>query len=266
MLTQYEENALHAINDWKSRSEGLLSKIFAPVGAALEAVPGVEKVTDLLVNFFSDVAFATVRPEAILEDFRKAGHKVENQADIRALPLEDVDRVVHGLREKYLGLAATEGALTGVTGLPGVLAGVPAVVSLAARCVAEYAFYYGFDLNEQRERIYAMQLMASATAAASKKAVILSTLNGVAREAAQGLTWKVLETQAVAQIIREVAQALGVNLTKRALGKVVPLLGAGVGATLDSLYLSDVCDSAENLYRERFLADQKGDPSIIQGE
>ncbi len=137
MLSQYEQDALNASLAWKNQESSLVARLFAPVGNVIGAIPGVEAASRQLVKLLSGGAFRTVRTGAILEDFRNSGHSVSSLKDIRILPLEEVDKVVKGLGAKYIGFAASEGALSGAVGLAGIPVGIVGVVGIAARCVGE---------------------------------------------------------------------------------------------------------------------------------
>ena len=83
--------------------------------------------------------------------FREKGYDVHRHADVFKLDLEQVDAVVGRLDAKYTGLAFAEGAAAGAAGVPGLIADIPALVTLNLRAIAEYATYYGFDVASQRE-------------------------------------------------------------------------------------------------------------------
>ena len=88
------------------------------------------------------------------------------------LDLEQVDAVVGWLDAKYTGLAFAEGATAGAAGVLGLIADIPALVTLNLRAIAEYATYYGFDVASQRERVFAMNVLglASSPSDAAKSA------------------------------------------------------------------------------------------------
>ena len=48
------------------------------------------------------------------------------------------------------------------------------------------------------------------------------------------------------------------NLTEKKLAQMVPVTGAFLGGGLNYLYTTSVCQTATNLYRERFLFEKYG--------
>ena len=120
MPSPYEENALNEIAAWKHPALGWLGTAMRVVnwpldkaGDAVMKMPGVgwvlEKSIGGLVNVTNDAARWSVRPDAIFEEYRKAGHDVRGHADLRLLDLEHVDRTIGWLRAKYKGMSLLEG-------------------------------------------------------------------------------------------------------------------------------------------------------------
>ena len=204
-----------------------------------------------------------MRPQAVYAEFRKAGHDVRQHNDLLALDLEQIDKVVGWLDVKYKGLAAGEGAVTGATGAAGLIADIPALVALNLRAIGEYATYYGFDVASQRERLFAMHVLGLASSPTdSAKTPVMAQLARIAADAAKKKAWKDLEKAALVNVIREIAKALGIRLTKAKLAQVVPFTGAAIGGGFNAYYTVRVCDAAYHLYRERFLAEKYG-PKVI---
>ena len=215
------------------------------------------------VGVLADAAAWAVRPEAVYAQFRNAGHDVSQPADLLALDLQQVDRVVSWLDAKYKGLAFTEGATAGTLGAPGLIADIPALVALNLRAIAEYATYYGFDVGSQRERLFAMHVLGLASSPSdATKMPVMAQLARIAADAAKKKTWNALEEHVLVGAIKQIAQALGVRLTKAKLAQTVPIMGAAVGGGFNAYYTARVCDAAYHLYRERFLAEKYG-PDVI---
>lgn len=178
--TPYELEALAAIRKWKDPEGNFLTKVGQfinkpfkwagdlvfdnPVGeAGAKAIQGI-------IDLLNEGACWTVRTEAIYDRFRSKGYDfVETGEDICKLTLGQVDPVVGYLSAKYKALAAGEGAVTGVAGWLGIAADIPALLALNLRAIGEYCTYYGFNLDTQTERMFALQVLmltSSATDAA----------------------------------------------------------------------------------------------------
>lgn len=270
-LSTYEKHALKEIHNWKNPEIGWFGQAMKVINQPLDKAgdllldtPGVgfaiQKSIEGLTSICNDAAQWSVRPEAIFEEFRSAGHgDVKTHKDLIQLDLEDIDKVVGWLAAKYKGIALVEGAGTGTLGLPGIAIDIPALIALNLRAIGEYAAYYGFDSSRQEERLFAFNVLGLASSPTdASKALAMAQLVKIAQDIAKKSTWKQLEKSVFVQIIKEICKALGIRLTKAKLAQAVPLMGAAVGGGFNTYFTMKVCDAAFYLYRERFLAQKYG--------
>lgn len=274
-MSKYEEHAIKEIHAWKNPEIGwfgeamkVINKPLDYAGDRLIDSPKVgyvlKKVVEGLTGVCNDVAQLSVRPEAIFEEFRAAGHHgINSHEDLVALDLSEIDKVVGWLAAKYKGIALVEGAGTGAGGIAGLIVDIPALITLNLRAVGEYAAYYGFDTSRQEERLFALNILALASSPSdASKVLAMAQLVRIARDVARKSSWGQLEKQVLVKIIQEISKTLGIRLTKAKLAQTVPIAGAVVGAGFNAYFTMKVCDSAYYLYRERFLAQKYGDTSI----
>jgi len=269
--SEYEQRALREIHEWKNPELGWFDQAMKTVNWPLDkagdlvlATPGVGDVIGLSVqgvaSVCNDVAQWSVRPEAIYAEFRSDGHTtISKPADIFALDLEHIDRVVGFLAAKYKAIALVEGAGTGAFGLLAIPPDIAALLALTLRAIGEYATYYGFDVSSQQERLFAMNVLGLASSPTDlSKGLAMAQLVRIARDVAKKRTWKQLEQHTFVQVIQQIAKALGIRLTKAKLAQYLPLAGAAVGGGFNAYFTSKVCDAAFYIYRERFLATKYG--------
>ena len=285
--SDYERNALEQIHQWKKPEQGWFGQTMQQVGWPVEGLRSMlgtaadavgladvfAKALAGIVTVLANVASFAVRREAVYAEFRKAGHDIREPADLFALELEEVDEAARWLHAKYTSLAFAEGASAGTLGAPGLIADIPALVTLNLGAIAEYATYYGFDATSQREILFMMHVLGLASSPSDPaKAPVMAQLAKIAADAAKRKAWKELEQHALVGIIKRIAKALGVRLTKAKLAQGVPIMGAVVGGGFNAYYTARVCDAAYHLYRERFLAEKYGaeviDPTAepVEGE
>ncbi len=269
-ISEYDRRAIAEIHEWKTPDLSWFGQAMRaidwPLSKASDWILDQKLVAEAITNAISgvvqlcnDAAQWSVRPEAIYDEFRQAGHTLETPEELASLTLEDIDKVVGFLGAKYKGIAAFEGATTGAAGLPGIFVDVPALVTLNLRAIGEYATYYGFDVAMQQERLFAMHVLGLASSPKdAAKQVAMAQLVRIARDVATRKTWAALEEHAFVQIIQQIARAVGIRLTKAKLAQVVPAAGAAVGLGFNAYYTARVCDAAYYLYRERFLAEKYG--------
>ena len=275
-LSEYEKAALDSIHQWKNpqldwwgRTMDIINYPLNKAGKLITDTPGVDwvvaKAIGGLLDLLNELAHMSVRPDAIYQDFHKAGYdNIKTPKDIVSLDLEDVDRVNGWLGAKYKSIATAEGAGAGYVGLVGIPPDIVALITLNLRAIGEYATYYGFDISLQQERLFALNILGLASSPSdAAKQVAMAQLVKIAQDAALKKTWKVLNTHTFVQIIKTITSSLGIRLTKAKLAQIVPVTGAVVGAGFNAYFTNKVCNAAFYLYRERFLAEKYG-PEIIE--
>lgn len=269
-LSLYEQKAHREIDRFKnparSRFEGAWEMLNKPLEWAADtafdtrAGAVVARAIGGIVSTLNDGASWSVRTGAIYEEFRAAGHaSVHCGADLLQLDLRDVDKTLGYLAAKYKVIALGEGGAAGMLGLPGIAVDIPALVSLALRAVNEYATYHGFDVSLQHEQAFSMSILGAASSpTVAAKQVALAELTKLSVLIAQRKTWAELQRLISVQVIQQIAQALGIRLTKAKLAQIAPLVGAGVGGGFNAWYVAKVTETAYHLYRERFLIEKYG--------
>lgn len=256
-----------------------------------EGVPGAALVEQAVQSAFggllgltADASAATVRASSVISAYRKAGHEVDGLAGIRTLDLEVIDAVAPRFRLRYMSSMAAEGAVAGlvvsggeilaaggaiagagVGAAPGVgtvvaamAADAVAVIAASNRCVAQVAAYYGYDVEHESERLFALGVLGFGTATGGAKVAAYAELNKLVHALVRNQTWKQLNSNVITRVVNRVYTKLGGQLTKAKLGQAVPAFGVVIGAGMNAAALSHVARDAELIYRERFLRDKYG--------
>lgn len=97
---------------------------------------------------------------------------------------------------------------------------------------------------------------AGTAVSAGAKNAAFADISRLTQALVRGKTWKVLNDSVVARIAGRLAEAVGRTLTKKGLGKVVPVAGILVGGTLNWTALEGIVDTADLAYRRRFLLEK----------
>ncbi len=268
----YERQAIDQIRQWKRARAG-----DPPTDPALameslaRAAPGgrwlgpiVAPLTRSLLGALNNVAQWSVPSQSIYQQFRQAGLEVENHADLARLDLADIDRVAgRRLDARYRLIASAEGMATGVAGLPGLIADLPLTLSIGLRAIGEYASYYGFDLSQPEERLYALNILSLASGRAPvNRMQAMTQLVLMGRQLAAGRSLTQLAEHTFVRLATMTAKAVGIRLTQRKLTQILPIIGGLAGAATNYRYIGQICEAARHLYRERFLAARYG-PQVI---
>jgi len=270
-ITNYESEAIKDIQEWKnpdiSKFKTWMTEAAYPLeklSDLVQKIPGfnwvLEKSIGGLVSLLNDVAQKIVRKDAIYKDIGSvANQEINSPEDIFYLDLKSIDKAIGFLSAKYKAIAAAEGAITGVLGLPGIPIDIVSLITLNLRAIGEYATYYGFDVSTQQERIFVTNILSFASSPNdAAKTIAMAELVKISGDVAKKKTWKVLEKRAFVIIIRGISEALGRRLTKAKLAQFIPISGAIIGGGFNAYFTNKVCDAAYFLYRERFLAEKYG--------
>lgn len=269
----------------KSQVRSAASKVRAGITAK---VPGAEKAMDVvdmsiqkslagLHTAFVERGLNSVSPATIFATFAAEGVDVSSYDSIRELDLKHCDRSVPKRKEKYVALAAGQGAATSlaVTGATvsstvsggttlGVAAGaivvdVTAVLVGMGRIVAMVAAHYGYDVRDPEEQVFASGVLSYSSAGnAAEKAASLAALSRLTQDMMRRATWKQLQRHQMVNVIQTVVTSLGFNLTKKKLAQVVPVVGAVVNGGLNARLAQNTFNRAQTAYRLRFLTEKYG--------
>lgn len=248
-----------------------------PVEAVKEIV---EKVMDGTFELTFKPALKSANAQGALRGYQKAHPEVVTLNDLKKLDLEVLD----GFRRRkglYVSASAVQGgasslavtgtvvstSVTGGVGAPMVVGALAAdaVASLATmgRSVGSVAVRYGYDVRLPDEELFAMGVLSLGMAGTfGAKQQALTALSRLSQQMMRRATWKQLDQHVLVKAITRAYQMLGLRLTQRKLGQIVPVVGVALNAALSANMTSGVYQRAEDVYRVRFLSDKYGlDPA-----
>ena len=99
---------------------------------------------------------------------------------------------------------------------------------------------------------------------ATAKTAAMADISRLTQALVRGKTWAVLQESVIARVSQQMAKVFGFRLTKKALGKAVPAIGAVIGGTLNWTTLESIIDTADVAYRRRLLLEKY--PQLADGE
>lgn len=261
---------------------------------SVRRAPGVDAAADAyatatkeLGNIIGGAASLTVSADSVVKEFRDAGYEIDVLDGIQGLDLKDVDSVVrwNRVRRAHSSSAAlsgvlSAGAITGAevmvakgsvagegakkapqfTVVAGALvADIAAVIGLAARAVASTAQYYGYDPRKPEEQVFMMSVLGLGMAAGTPaKAAAYAELSQLTQLLFRNAAWEKLNEKVLTKIAQQFATKFSLNLTKKTLGKVVPVAGMAIGGVLNFALIDRIALAANDAYRERFLIERSG--------
>jgi len=258
-----------------------------PGGAAIASTMSSSALR--LMEKATSVSEASVRRKRILKSYREAGYDVERLEDIRSLglSLDQIRPVRPHLKIAYSSAVAIEGALTSIVATGGSVAAVlglgiisaPGIaittfalaldivtfLGAATRLVSHTAAYYGYDTVDPAENYFATMVLSQAIdpkrATGNKvveKQTTLLAVNKVVRDIAKQGPMDAVGTNAISAAVNPLVASLGSHLAGMKVAQIVPFIGILVGAFLNASLMRTIGDTADHLYRERFLAERYG--------
>jgi hypothetical protein len=258
--SDYESEQIVEIKDWKLQEPSTVSKalgyLFTPVTWLLNkiipaaAMRGALDFSNAVGKWTSDIG--SLKSDAGVKEF----------AELLDADLQKCDRLANGVHDWAIGLATTEGGVAGFFGLPGMVADVPVIISFALRTIHSVGLAYGFTLEKEEDRRFALGILAASGAnSIEEKVAALAALRAI-QVALAKQTWKKMAQQAAQSTlgkeagiiaVRNLAKQLGINLTKRKAAQAIPVIGAGVGASVNGWWIKDVGWAARRAFQERWL-------------
>lgn len=273
MATQpsaYLSQAQSEITFWENQKPGVIGEVASfllkPAGiAATKLIPSkVQSAVTTGVEGFLRAAGhganQTFDPGHILNT------RTERLGKARAMgrKLEVSDSLATTYWRRNVAYATGEGAAIGATGLAGLVADVPLLMTIAMRQIQEIGTSYGYHPNAPLEADYALQILQTGSAVKPATKLEFLVFLKQTEQVLIKVAWKKMHADLAAKTIgitaslaavRQFAKTLGIQLTKRKALQMVPIVGALVGASFNGVFVNDVGRAAYMSYRRRFIAE-----------
>jgi hypothetical protein len=205
------------------------------------------------------IAWAAKRDPKVIEAHKRHGHRVSSLEDIRALKVEQLDRVANEFARQYRRRAALTGAATGLPGGLWAVVAAGADVQLTAiyavRMASDVAQSYGYDTTDATEQAHLAEVLALAAGIDSLRGIG----NWLSREGLSHVLPEVLP-----KLLMRLSIQLTEEQTAKWVGRIIPGLGAAVAGAIDYGFLRAAGDRAVQYYHNRYLVDHgMASPDIL---
>lgn len=258
--THYEQMQLKQLRAWQAEPPDWGTRLLAkPSGKLAEALQSLVPVSALraALQGVDRVALKLSDHRSLL---KRAG--VAELSALRSQPLEVCDQLARREERRAMAMAGAGGVLFGIAGAAGLVADVPALLTLALRTIHRVGLCYGEDVvaaSHQRLAIGVFAL-ASANSAEEKQTAITALSSGAGelldaalRDGVERAAERELAKEAAVFSLQTLAQRVGVQLSRRKAAGAVPVLGAVVGGAVNAWYIRDVARTARYSFQERWL-------------
>jgi hypothetical protein len=269
-LSEYEQKAVLEVESYfKQPGEGPLGRLsrafFKPVELVAERV-----VPDAILDAAGDgiegilrgvasLSDKTVSTSQVLAEARRLGIGASTIGDLRGHDLELLDQTAHTVSSQNSLVAMIQGAGCGLGGLTLLAADIPLLFGVAFRVVRSIGCAYGVDPMTPGEKVIAFKVFEIATGGTHDRYGALLELEALQDELDGLDAHERAEKAAVLAGLfasREAVKRIVSILIRRKLVQTIPIAGAAVGAGFNYLFVSEVAETARQVYRKRLLDDK----------
>lgn len=166
--------------------------------------------------------------------------------NVSQLSIEHMDKASNAFITSRKQFATVQGATTGFGGIFTLAIDVPILLGLTLKTLQEIAISYGYDPNDQEERIFIIKCLQFTSSDIVGKKAILEELTNV--EGKKGFSqmegW------------REVFYTYRDNMGWKKLFQMVPIAGLIFGAYLNKQAIADVGEAGKMLYKKRRIIER----------
>lgn len=235
----YEQKVQDELLAWKmkmTRRAGIINKISKKTQTKINSIIP-EKVHQVVTEGIKGMVKATLT----------GSNLTTNKKWDEGLSLFERDELVRQKLSSYRRSAVIEGAGTGAGGILLGLADFPLLLSIKMKFLFETASIYGYDTNQYEERLFILHIFQLAFSSDIKRKDVFQIIEH----------WKEYKQQVVDMDWREFQQEYRDYIDLVKLFQLIPGFGAIVGAFANYNLLDQLGETAMNVYRMRFLEEQK---------
>lgn len=270
MDPEYLESAKREIAQWERQRPGFLAHL-----GDFMLLPAENAARALIPAGLQDAVARAIHK--LLSGLSSAAHRISNEEKIyykveaaykeHGDDLKAADVVAKHYWNSNVAYAIGEGGATGAIGLAGLAADIPALLMISLRLIRQTGICYGYDMKSDAEQEYVTHVLRiGSTSSFKAKMECLFALKRL-EQVLLRVSWKTM-SDALARkeisrlsllaAVRQLAERLGLQLTKRKAMQLVPVVGALIGASFNALFVNDTGRAAYMLYRRRRIAELEG--------
>jgi hypothetical protein len=298
MFTNYEEEVLQEIARHiiePNPVERLLALAGKPIGLLMEGASKVKmlsKVTDAVNLAVQKSVTQTVimanglcSEKGIIEEFEKE-FGIRNYQSVLNASLEKKDFIADKFSLSNAAFVGIEGVLMGLAaslceGVPGAQILIPTVITtdvggsltLLSRHICQIATSYGYSSQKPENIPHVLASMVPQTTTSdegffSTKAVVLKSIREASKFMAENTAKQIKrmiadsEAPSLIKLINYVAERLGVVITEKELGILVPIAGAVLNGSVNVAFQQSGHIAAKDYFRRLHLEAKYGEKEV----
>lgn len=161
------------------------------------------------------------------------------------LPLSVMDTAADSITAKRIKFAAAQGAAAGTGGIFTMAVDIPLVLGQSLKVLQEMALCYGYDPNEERERIFIIKCLQFASADIVGKKAVLDELGNFDDQ--DGTEQVISQLQGWREVVQSYTDSFGM----KKLFQLIPIAGIFFGSISNKGTIRDVAETGKMLYKKR---------------
>ena len=263
-LTAAEQQALSESEAFFLKQEGRLQKMMSRLGKPLDRLLGASpksfqqaltKSLHGVLTTMADSGHAGASYQKLHDEIcLLAKREIDPWDRLFEIDFEQLQPVAKRHLKQAKNLATVQGGVTGLGGLPGILADIPSLYFLVFRMSHQVAYTLGFPAESAAEKMYLLQVVnVGHHLEARDRRCALLELDELEAQLSRKSSTEDLQRTMLAKSIQLLARKLASNLIHRKAAQSVALVGGAVGAVLNRQLADDVGQAAFHAYRRRFL-------------
>ncbi|MGD6847965.1 EcsC family protein [Rossellomorea aquimaris] len=197
-------------------------------------------------------SYLTSEKEVIKRFTKKTANPHLTVEDIAKLPISDMDEVSEGIVGMRKKVAMTQGATTGIGGFLTLSIDIPFILGISLKTLQEIAISYGYDPNDQQERIFIIKCLQFVSSDIVGKQAILQELSDFNKKDRE----KREQTLSQLQGWREVMTSFRDNFGWKKIFQMIPIAGILFGSFINKSMISDIGETGRMLYRKRRILEK----------
>ncbi len=301
VFTEYEQSIIRQIAVHRVRPnpvQRLLSKAGKPFVMLMKfghdsGIPAVRVISDKVHVWVQEGLIKTIQAanhitgtQEIIRRFEKRGIHATDIESLRYLPISQLDAVADSFRLRSSLILGAEGLLLGgattlAEGVPGaqlvlpslILADVTTSMTLLSRHTCRLASTYGFSAKDAENLPHILAAMAPQTDTSDEgyltiKAAVVTSIREssqfMSRTAGVMIDRHLLEREApqMVRLIAFVADRLGVAVTEKELGLLIPMAGAILNSGINISFQHIGHRTAQDYFRRLLLEQRYGEELV----
>lgn len=177
---------------------------------------------------------------------------IESLNEVVLLPVLEMDQAVTNLTSNRKRLATIQGAGTGIGGIFTLTIDIPLLLGMQLKTLQDIAICYGYDPNDQKERMFIVKCLQFTSADIVGKKAILHQLSLFDAEEEK------MEREVISELQgwREVVFSYRDQMGWKKLFQMIPIAGLLFGAWINRSAVQSIGETGMMLYRKRRIREK----------